>query len=506
GKRLMRDRSYELDRFPVYDEGFFGFRMVGTHHVYSNFRVHALDPAPREVAVSSIAELREAMGRSNQRVTMKPGIYTVEDLVESRAGFHLSGSHNHFDLSGVSIRMPISTLSKQERRGRRGRRGATTFLISGDHVTVAGCKFENIYREQRGEITDFGRYNQISANYPASGANEMRIQGDDIQILDCRFTVRGSSPYGYGNIYGIGGGAVVPLRKHCGIQISGDRITIDRCQVKMEAFGHAIYVQGGDQVTIRNTEVEGEVRPSNDLYQETDKGDLARKFDYKIRWPESVRGLPIPRDHMINLMEDGIRAYQGTGHMTVENCKVTKARGGIKLYMAKSATVSDCEVRDCVIQGYSLPSRGSITRSRGNAAYGPLLYVHGDSHSSQKIDLEILPSPHGLGDHPLAAIKGRGHRIRFTSKNPAAEETLRPIIIGYPLRFDFLSIDFPDVPEGYEEHFEKFAPERYRASAITLENDTTYPVVLGKLAQGNRISTRGTVRDLGTENTISSQP
>jgi len=279
--------------------------------------------------------------------------------------------------------------------------------------------------------------------------------------------------------------------------MTGDHIVLDGCTVKMESFGHAIFVQGGDQITVRNCTVIGEVRPSNDLYKESHSKDLAKKFNYKMQWPESVRGIPIPKDHMINLMEDGIRAYNGTGHMTVENCKVTKARGGIKLYMAKSATVSDCEVRDCVIQGYSLPSRGTLTRSIGNAAYGPLLYIHSDSHHSQKIDLEILPSPHALGDHPIAALKGKNHDIEFTADVPLAS---RPIIIGYPLRFDFLCVNYPKVPPGFEAHFEKFSSKTYRASKITLVNDTTLPVVMGRLSQENKIYSQGKVRDLGKNN------
>ncbi|MFC1766025.1 DUF6250 domain-containing protein [Planctomycetota bacterium] len=35
---------YDLDRFPVYREGYFGFRMVGTHHIYTNFKVYVLEP------------------------------------------------------------------------------------------------------------------------------------------------------------------------------------------------------------------------------------------------------------------------------------------------------------------------------------------------------------------------------------------------------------------------------------------------------------------------------
>ena len=245
------------------------------------------------------------------------------------------------------------------------------------------------------------------------------------------------------------------------------------------------------------------MRPSNDLYSEVNDGDLAKKFDYKIQWPETVQGLSIPRDHMMNLCEDGIRAYRGTGHMTVEHCKVRKMRGGIKLYMAKSATVSDCDVVDCVIQGYSLPSGGTLTRSSGNAAYGPLLYVHFDSHSSQRIDLKVLPAPHSLGDHPLAAIRGANHQIRLTSAETVNPKQLRPIIVGYPLRFDYLCVEYPKIPAGLEDHFARFEPESYRASSITLDNGTNHPVVLGKLSEKNSIVSAGPISDYGTNNTTS---
>jgi len=44
GKPTVQDADYNLDRFPIYQEGYFGFRMVGTHHIYTNFRVVALKP------------------------------------------------------------------------------------------------------------------------------------------------------------------------------------------------------------------------------------------------------------------------------------------------------------------------------------------------------------------------------------------------------------------------------------------------------------------------------
>lgn len=44
GQPTVQDAIYDLDRFTVYREGYFGFRMVGTHHIYTNFRVHTLEP------------------------------------------------------------------------------------------------------------------------------------------------------------------------------------------------------------------------------------------------------------------------------------------------------------------------------------------------------------------------------------------------------------------------------------------------------------------------------
>jgi hypothetical protein len=452
-----------------------------------------------KVKVSSVKELRQVMTKSHQQIVMAPGTYVVSDLLDSRTVFHLSGSDNVYDLSGVILQIPLSTLRKMTSRGAHGR---AAYRITGNRITLKGGTFENTYDDGTMEVTDFGSYNQNSMYHPAGGMNEMSISGDDVQVIACKLTVRGSFPYGYGNIYGIGRGNVVGLKKHGGIHSTGDRLIIDGCQVKMESFCHAIFFTGGDGITVRNTFIEGGVRPSNDLYQETNDGDLAKRFDYKIQWPESVRGLPIPRDHMLNLSEDGIRAYPGTGHVTVDNCKVMKVRGGIKLYMAKGAKVSNCQVLDCVIQGYSLPSRGTITHCSGNAAYGPLLYIHFDSHASQHIDLEVLPSPHALGDHPLAVIKGGEHCIRFTESGSSTPETLRPIIVGYPLRFDFLCVDYPKVPAGYEEHFARYAPKTYRASRITVNNGTAHPVVLGEQSRDNTITSLYSIRDYGTNNTL----
>ena len=44
GKKKQGVARYEKKKFPFYKEGFFGFRMVGTQHIYSKFRVYELKP------------------------------------------------------------------------------------------------------------------------------------------------------------------------------------------------------------------------------------------------------------------------------------------------------------------------------------------------------------------------------------------------------------------------------------------------------------------------------
>lgn len=497
GQIITAPARYDLKRFPPYTEGYFGFRMVGTHHIYRNFRVHALqEPQPEEVAVSTLDQLRKAMKGSNQRITMKPGKYVVSDLDNSSSAFILSGSNNLVDLTGVKIEIPISIIRKL-RRSRNGH--ASVFSITGNKNTLNGGTFEDTYPKGVSRITNFGAYNQKSDLHPSSPMVEFSLSGDDITMKGCKITVRGSSPYGYGNIYGIGGGAVVRLRKHSGILTTGDRPVIDGCEVKMETFGHAIFFQGGDDILVQNCKVEGELRRSDDLYKERAKGDLPREFDYQMQWPDSIQGLPIPKNHMLNLSEDGIRAYPGTRHVTVKNCQVHQMRAGVKLYLARSGTISDCTVTDCIVQGYSLPSNGKIIRCSGNAAYGPLLYIHSGSHNSQNIDLTVLPAPHSLGDHPLAAINGQRNTIRFTPASQKKPDIKRPIIVGYPLRFDFLSINYPKVPKGYEKHFAEFAPSSYRADQNTIINETAHPVVIGEQATDNKIESVGKVTDYGRD-------
>ncbi|MFC1760536.1 right-handed parallel beta-helix repeat-containing protein [Planctomycetota bacterium] len=449
--------------------------------------------------VTTLAELRVAVQESDQHIIMKPGKYNITELPENSRNFPCSGNNNIIEMTGVYIKFPVGDV-----------RGAY-FQLTGHHITLKGGEFEDVYKNGMTEITDFGSYNQDRENLAKGqkGGALITVPGNNNRVEGIKLTARGSFPYGYGNMYGIGGKNAAGLDKRCGLLIHGKNVTIDGCEFQHRAFGHVIYMGGGfDKVLIKDTLIEGRVRPSNDLYSETNDGDMPKRFDYKVFF-DVLAGLPIPRDKMLNLTEDGIRAYPGKGDVTVENCTIKKCRAGIKLYMTSGKAIArNCTVLDCIVEGYSMPSDGEVINCRGNAAYGPLIYIHPadnfykvEAAHRSNIELELLPSPHAVGNHVMAAIRGTNNIFKLTQTESPVDALLRPIVVGYYSRFELLTTDFPDVPEGYEENYEK-NKVNYEAAKNTILNETEYPVILGERSEHNNITSYGEVIDYGKNNSL----
>jgi hypothetical protein len=462
GRPVQRNALYDLDRFPVYEKGYFGFRMVGTHHIYTNFRVYALDPADcpearTTVNVSSLPELREAVQKDNQTIVMKPGRYVLTDLPSHSRVISCSGSNNTIILSGVNVSAPVGCTSR------------SYITISGDNNTLKGGEFEDIYSSGLEEVTDFSAYNKVRSKLAKGlrGAAVFSITGDDNTVIGTKLTARGSFPYGYGSLYGIGSDNVYGLDKRCGILIKGKSNTIDDCEVQQRAFGHGIYMQKpADRTVIRNSLVEGVMRPSKELYLEADPEDLPVRSNYRM--PLSGNR-PIPKDIMLPLSEDGIRVYTGGGSVTVDNCTVKKMRGGIRLYLAGSATVTNSTAIDCGNTNFNLPSGGKIAGSSGNFAYAPLSNFR-LARSRQDIELTILPSPHAAGPHNLADILGDNHTIVFHRSEGPLDSNLRPIVVT--------------------------------GDNSTIHNETEYSIILEATASGNTVVSLGPVTDRGTNNKV----
>ena len=417
--------------------------------------------AQTDVKVSSLSELREAVRRDNQTIVMKPGRYMMTELPEESRSFPISGSNNTIDLSGVYVTVPVGSTDE----------GYVS--ITGDNNVFKGGTFEDVYKSGLVEVTDFSAYNKDRRNL-ARGlrATVLTVSGNNNKVVNVKLTVRGSYPYGYGSIYGIGAGNAFGLNKRCGLLVNGKNNTIDGCEIQQRAFGHGIFIQQpADKTVVKNCLVEGRMRPSKDLYLETDSEDLPFRSNYKIKESrDRDDGPPIPKDIMIPLCEDGIRVYKDGGSVTVENCTVKKMRGGIRTYLSGGATVSNCTAIDCGLTNFNLPPRGKISESTGNFAFAPLVNFPG-TKSGQVVLLTIVPSRQVIGPHNVADISGKSHTIVFQRSPGPVDPNLRPIVVS--------------------------------ASKSTFRNETEYPITLEASATKNTIYSVGPVTDRGSDNTVS---
>lgn len=403
--------------------------------------------------VFTLAELRAAIQESNQDIVMKAGNYEITELSSSNRNFPCSGSNNSIDLTGVYIEVPVGSTAR-----------ATYITVSGNNNTITGGTFEDTYTNGMTEVTDFVSYNNDpDLSYGLKGAAVMTITGDNNSVIGTKLTVRGSFPYGYGSMYGIGSDNVFGLNKRCAILLNGDSNTIDGCEIQHRAFGHGIYMQSpADNSVIKNTLVEGAVRASNELYSEG-SGSLPYRSDYLM--PLESGTPPIPMDEVFSLSEDGIRVYTGGGSVTVENCTVKKMRGGIRLYLASSATVTNSKAIDCGMTNWNMPKGGTVINSSGNFSYAPLSDFR-LSRSNQNLELTILPSPNATGPHNIADILGSNHTIVFHRAPGPLDSTTRAIVVY--------------------------------GNNSTIRNETEYRIILNSGTSGNKITSAGNVTDNGS--------
>lgn len=410
-----------------------------------------------QITVNSLAELRMAVQESNQKIVLKPGKYNMESLDSSNRNILCSGSNNTIDLTGVYVNVPV------------GATKTSYIILSGNKNTFIGGEFEDTYKNGMKVITDFSAYNKDRTNLAKGlkGAAVMNVTGDDNLVTGIKLTVRGSYPYGYGSMYGIGSNNVYGLDKRCGILITGKRNTIDKTEVQQRAFGHGIYMQKeATENLIKNTLVEGEVRAYSELYKETDEKDLPFRSGYKMPLENNI---PIPKDQMFSLSEDAFRMYDIPGSIRIENCTAKKMRGGIRLYLGGPATVINSTAIDCAATNFNLPSGGVITNSFGNFAYAPLSDFR-LSRNGMNIELTIVPSPHAVGPHNLADVLGNNHKIVFHRSPGPIDTKLRQIVVT--------------------------------GKNSTITNETEYPIILAPTSSGNTIVSTGKVTDNGAGNTV----
>lgn len=402
--------------------------------------------------LSSLAELAGVAQKSGQKLRMKPGKYRLSDFIppasipERRKQkqwqfITFSGHDNSFDLRGVTIELDTAL------RQKLGSPIHTDeFLISGSNNTFQGLT-----------ITSLGKG-------IAHGGAVLGVAGRGNTLRDCVIHVEGSAPYGYGDLFGKGG------HKHSGVHITGSGSRLIGCKVFQKAFGHAFYLQENcDGVVFEGCHAEGVMRLTDDMLAETSGMAFERKFMSEAMNRSGTRR--IQPGYMKALSEDGFRTYHTHRGLVLRRCTVKNMRGGFELRTKSAPQVEDCEAIGCE-RGFWVSDGAVVTRCRGDARFGPLLYVEGDK---AKVDVRLLPAEAaGAKVHAIAALYGRDSEVTITGARAHAA----PILVGFTP---------PTMGENASPNTER------PARGLMLRNQTTMPVVIGARAEKSRIHTLGPV-------------
>ncbi|WP_052823546.1 leucine-rich repeat domain-containing protein [Neotamlana sedimentorum] len=449
----------------IFKQQFFLFLII----VFTGFS------ATSQITISSLAELANVASQSNQMVTMTPGVYEMADYLTPtvisnntsadelgrRAMIRFSGSNNTFDLTGVTINVDTELLN--DLGG-----SVIEFHFTGNHINFKGLI-----------VTDIG-------NSPtASGGQSMTVSGDNITIENVTLNMSGSSPYGYGDLLGKGGGSLVAMRKHSGLLVGGLDVSIIGCSIYSTSFGHLFFVQGGRNVLFQDCYAEAVTRTTDDMLAET--SGPAFDLNFEAVYPNYDGEKVITPGYTKSLSEVGFRTYgSGAGHdtegVTLINCTARNARVGFALEIGGPILIQNCEATGCE-SGYNL-NNATVQNSRGDAVNGPLLYLSGDN---SEVELALMPTLPTTTLHAVATIAGNNNNVTLTKWNDETRTQDHKILVGGTR------------PTGTNP----FSPLGTGATAsVTLNNCTDMPVEILSTTSSSVINTTGSVTDNGTGNTV----
>ena len=414
------------------------------------------------VRISSLEELNYYASQNGNTVIMQPGIYQLADFlpVESMPGrrergelqfLTFSGNNNTFHLRGVTIEVDTAL-----RAALRAPIHNAEFLVSGHGVTIIGL-----------DITTTG-------DGTSAAGDLFRIAGDHTILRDCTFRVQGSYPYGYGDLFGKGGSPIIGHRKHSGVLITGESATLIGCRLYMRAYGHGFFIQGGNNHHLEDCYVEGVMRSTDDMLAET--SGPAFGVDFRSAYRNREGESRVTLGYMKSLVEDGFRTYSQAENLAFINCTARYMRAGFELRTRGGVRIENSAAIGCE-RGFWVSTGAVVVNSRGDARYGPLLFLEGDN---AQVELELLPTESAMTVHSLATIHGSGHTVTITPT--AGENRTRPIPI-------LVAYSQPGAGEAMSPYGQRAARN------LVLRNETTMPVVIGKQAADSTITSRGSITE-----------
>ncbi len=377
------------------------------------------------VTVSNLTQLAEVAARSGQNIKLLPGVYRMADyltegvLQEIRNGvdrkdrrppvpmFVFRGSSNRFDLREATIEIDTALYRKLPQGGY-----TRCVIIAGSNNWFNGLTIRHTGPNQ------------------GSGGNTVSVAGASNTLENFTLHVRGSWPYGYGDYLGKGGPNLVSIQKQSGIQVLGNGSLLRRCRVFSRALGHCFYIQVGTDIRLEDCYAEGEMRPTSAMLRDTN--GPAFNLGFKSVYENRDGRYLITPGYMKSLVEDGFRTYGSAGTVTLVNCTAINTRAGFEIGAPDNSPVKtvleNCVARGCE-RAYLLGSHTVVRQCRGDAKYGPLLYLRGGRDSD--IELELAGDTSDFAVHELATIAGANHRVRLFCAPHEATFPKVPILFGF---------------------------------------------------------------------------
>lgn len=471
--------TYLVDgqRVPL-DRGRIGLQAEYAELMYRNIRIKEL-PADELITVHSLDELMPYLDDSGVNVRLAPGEYTIT-AKEAQEGkysnplFLFSGDNNTFDFTGVTLNVESKVMQAF------GRADVHQIQVVGQQNVLKNLTLADV-----GSINDAPTWR--ATNVVMDGAHN-RIEGFHI-------TIKGSFPYGYGDLFGKGGGPVIAHQKHCGLLVRGDFNHVKDCTLIHRAYGHGIYAQGAYDCLIENCHVEGEVRSTDDILAEAGTGSPADMVDFM-----TINGHKVVPGYMISLQEDGIRSYgqaniygggrRDTRNMTVKSCTVIKMRSGVVMtHNSGERLAIDCTTIHCE-KGYSI-GRGKIINCRSDAKYGPAYRSDYSSDQDISADITILSNRGAYnGSGLLAYIAGSGNvDITLRSEEGVADADLKIQVAGNAETKGHIGT-------------RKTSQDILTAKNLVINNLTSYPIHLETLSANCTVTSHGRVTNLGSNNSV----
>lgn len=423
------------------------------------------------ITINSLKELDFYARESNNTIRLKAGTYKLADFINQdsidsktrRKQYQyliFSGNNNVFNFKGVHIeidtklrellKFPIHT---------------TEIIVSGNGNVLRGLK-----------ITCVG-------DGLSPGGATFEVSGENNIIRNFNITVKGSFPYGYGDLFGKGGPDVIRHKKQSGFLITGSFTKIYDTKLFMRSFGHGFFIQkDAGNIYFENCYVEGETRKTDDILKETS----GPAIDVKFRtWTANREGkFIVTPGYMKSLCEDGFRTYGQNKNIRFKNCTAKNTRGGFELRTNGGVILENCTVIGAE-RAYWFGNNAVVKKCKGDANYGPLLFMEG---SNAQVELELLSNESDRTVHALATIQGLNNNIVIKTLKGKNRIQPLPILIGYT----------------HPEHGESMSPySEGKCENLVFRNLTNMPLVIGTLANKNSIDTKGMIKEnKGSNNTI----